>query len=336
MVGFYQQATEQRVKKFRNLGVQALAFWDLKPIAELELLSYRENVVYKLITGDGDYALKIHRAGYHSNEELRSEMIWMEALSEYGFATPEIIRTRQGDPFAIVESEDVPDPCQVDIVRWINGTPLNEVAEKNSQLDMHRYVGELMARLHNHTSQWIPPEDFTRFSWDDDGLLGENPIWGRFWELEYLSHTQRETILKTRDVAKAQLQAFGQHKDRYGLIHCDLLPQNLLKDEETVRIIDFDDCGYGWHMFDIATYMFLYTFEANPEEVKRAFIEGYRRQRDLSEEQLQSYDLFMLIRVMTYCGWVYTRPEAETAQENAETLAAVVANAAEVYLTNNQ
>ncbi len=278
MVDFYQQTTEYRVEKFREMGLKALVSWDIKPVAEPELVSYRENAVYKLMTAEGDFALRIHRAGYHSNEELYSEILWMEALSQQGIATPEILKTRQGAPFVIIESDNVPESRQVDLVSWINGTPLNEVIDKSNQLDMHRYVGELMGRLHNHANQWTPPESFTRFSWDDEGLLGENPLWGRFWEIEYLTKVQREVVLKARDMAKAQLQAFGQHKDRYGLIHCDLLTDNLLKDDEAVRIIDFDDCGYGWHLFDMATYMSSYAYEANFEEIKTAFIEGYRRQ----------------------------------------------------------
>jgi len=336
MLNFYQQPTEYRVEKFREMGLKALASWDLKPVVELALASYRENAVFKLVTADGDYALRIHRAGYHSNEELYSEMLWMEALSQAGFAIPDIIKTRKGDPFVIVESDDVPEPRQVDLVGWIDGKPLDEVTGKGNQLDMHRYVGELMAKLHNHTNQWIPPDNFTRFSWDDDGLLGENPLWGRFWEIEYLTDSQRETVLKARDVARLQLQAFGQHEDRYGLIHCDLLTANLIKDNESIRIIDFDDCGYGWHLFDIATYMSSYAFEVNAEEIKAAFIEGYHHQRELPDEHLQYYGLFELVRLMTHCGWVHTRWETELAKENTEIMAAVLTDATETYLANNE
>ena len=41
----------------------------------------------------------------------------------------------------------------------------------------------------------------------------------------------------------------------YGLTHGDFLLENLLRDGDTVLIIDFDDCGFGfgWHVMDVAT-----------------------------------------------------------------------------------
>ncbi len=114
------------------------------------------------------------------------------------------------------------------------------------------------------------------------------------------------------------------------------LPDNLLKDDTTIRVIDFDDCGYGWHMFDIVSNMFAYAYETNFEAIKSAFVEGYRSQRELSEDQLKHYDLFMLLRLMTTCGWMHTRQETETAQQTSPILAAVLMESVDEYLIENQ
>ena len=41
--------------------------------------------------------------------------------------------------------------------------------------------------------------------------------------------------------------------ERFGLVHADLRLANLLVEDEKVNVIDFDDCGYSWFMYDFGT-----------------------------------------------------------------------------------
>ena len=321
MTDFYQLPPEEQADCFKKLAVKALDSWDMDPDAAPELIKHRENAVYKVTAAGRQYVLRIHRFGYHTDDALRSELQWMEALSQDGIPTPDIVRTRKGEPFTRVEVAVVPEPRQVDLFAWINGVPISEIEDRNDELSMHRQIGTLMARMHNQAGRWTPPMGFTRHSWDVEGLLGSQPVWGRFWEMSHFSHEQREKIHEARVIAEDFLKAFGQGPDRYGLIHCDFLPENMLKNGDEVRIIDFDDCGYGWHMFDIVTSLFNYTHLPNFESIKNAFMEGYRSQRNLSDELLTCFDFFLLLRVMTSCGWLHTRSETETARQFSAVLA---------------
>ena len=55
-----------------------------------------------------------------------------------------------------------------------------------------------------------------------------------------------------------RLAAYGKSPDRYNLIHADMRFANLLVDEIDTRLIDFDDCGFGWLMYDFAAADQLY------------------------------------------------------------------------------
>jgi Ser/Thr protein kinase RdoA (MazF antagonist) len=44
----------------------------------------------------------------------------------------------------------------------------------------------------------------------------------------------------------------GDGTDQFGLIHADLHLDNALFWRDDVRIIDFDDCGFGYWLYDIA------------------------------------------------------------------------------------
>ena len=49
-----------------------------------------------------------------------------------------------------------------------------------------------MARIHNVTTSWKPPSTFERHALDADGLMGDAPFWGPFWELGELTDDQRQ------------------------------------------------------------------------------------------------------------------------------------------------
>ncbi|MCP4756380.1 MAG: hypothetical protein GY866_36415 [Proteobacteria bacterium] len=85
-------------------------------------------------------------------------------------------------------------------------------------------------------------------------------------------------------------------------------------------------------MFDIATSMFPYAHQSDFETVKAAFVEGYRRLRNLPDEHLETFDLFLLLRLMTACGWVHTRPENETARQFGAGLAVYLLAKVDEYL----
>ena len=60
---------------------QALALWGFNG-AKFKLIAARENAVYKISTDTVTYALRLHRQGYRTDAELRSELQWMHAVSD--------------------------------------------------------------------------------------------------------------------------------------------------------------------------------------------------------------------------------------------------------------
>ena len=91
MDDFYRVSVEEQTKRLRLLAVEALKHWGVTG-CEPELLKYRENAVYRVMAPNGrPAALRIHRYGYHSDAELRSELNWMQALQADGIDVPNII-----------------------------------------------------------------------------------------------------------------------------------------------------------------------------------------------------------------------------------------------------
>ena len=65
------------------------------------------------------------------------------------------------------------------------------------------------------------------------------------------------------------------------MIHADFVAENLMVDGDSVRLIDFDDAGFGWHLFELATALYFEMEEEHYPDAYRALIEGYREYRTL-------------------------------------------------------
>lgn len=320
-----------------DLALKALHKWGLGN-SGLELIKYRENAVFKVKTcTDELFALRLHRPGYHSDIELRSELEWIQALKESGFEVPHVVPSSEGNLLELVEIKEVDQAYQVDLFTWVDGEQLGSLEEglgndKDKIIANFLTIGEMAAELHNQSTQWKPEGSFHRHAWDLEGLIGEEPFWGRFWELESLSNDQVNLLQAVREQARIELEQFGINDRNYSLIHADFVPENLLVEGDTVRLIDFDDAGFGWHLFELATALYFVQDDPNYEVAKQSLIEGYRTKRALPNSDLTLLDLFLTMRGVTYLGWVQSRQETETAQELTPFLVDLACRTAERYL----
>ncbi len=93
------------------------------------------------------------------------------------------------------------------------------------------------------------------------------------------------------------------------------MPENVLIDEADIRLIDFDDGGFGFRLFDIATTLNWANRTDNYPEYRKSFLEGYRSEREID---LALLPLFQALRSLTYVGWIVPRfdePEADLRNE---------------------
>src|SRR4029077_3553948 len=79
-------------------------------------------------------------------------------------------------------------------------------------------------------------------------------------------------------------------------------------------VIDFDDCGFSWFLYDCATTVSF--FEDNPEvpELLDAWVRGYRRVGALSAEEEAELDTFVMLRGVLLVAWIGSHSETELAQ----------------------
>ena len=293
---------------------KALAYFPVVP-ATVEFVDFSENVTFRIREQDtqSDYVLRLHRPGYNSLTELESEREWVSALVDCGIPVPEPVRTINGKHFVSIDIPGSDEQRYVGMTTWREGVPLYRCPEVYSDPGQRRRIlrriGEITADMHNQAVSWEVPAAFTRPSLDLDGLLGETPRWGRFWEHTALPPGGREQLLEARDKLRGLLSAYGRGPHNYSLIHADLDSDNIIYDEGDLALIDFDDSAYGWHAYDIASALIEYCADPDFDELQTAMLEGYRERRSFAVTDEKMLPDFLLVRGLAIVGWYHDRPE---------------------------
>jgi Ser/Thr protein kinase RdoA (MazF antagonist) len=292
----------------------ALESFPLDP-GELTPVAMAENVTFKVVDRrDGSpYVLRLHRPGYHTLEELDSERAWIAALGEAGVDVPTAVPARDGRGYVPVAIEATGERRFAGLARWTEGRLLSGVLAESGDHgmveDYFAQLGAIVAAMHSQASAWRPPPGFTRHHLDTDGLMGDAPHWGPFWEYEALSAAERGLLLWSRDRMREKLARLSRDPSVYSLIHSDMHPGNILVAGDRLTVIDFDDAGFGWHQYDIAVVLTYWQFKPNAAAIDRAFLRGYRAVRPVPDLALAAIPMFRLVRGLASIGWVHQRPE---------------------------
>ena len=284
-------------------------------VENIELITHSENVTFRISDRDSntDYALRLHRPGYNSIQELDSERVWTRALNDAGVSVQDSLLTCHGQYFELIDIPGTGEQRFAGMTTWLEGTLLSDYLESGSDGTVRerifRRVGEIAATTHDQSTRWKAPSGFTRRRLDLDGLLGEAPCWGRFWEHSGLSKAEKELLLRARENVRMALDMYGERPDNFSLIHADLHPDNIIYNGDDLALIDFDDSAYGWHMYDLASVLIEYKTSPDFEALCAALLDGYREHRALATRDVDMLPTFLLIRGMATIGWFHQRPE---------------------------
>jgi len=299
---------------------RALAEWGVAG-AQTDLVAARENHVYRVQAPDRTLALRLHRSGYRSAAELDAELRWMAALTMGGLAVPAPVPLPDGRLWLTLGGRPV------DMLNWVTGQPMGRDGRLSALADpqgAYRQLGARMAHLHDLSDRWPRPSGFSRPDWNRDGLLGAAPLWGRFWENPLLSGAEAALLAAARDHCRLRLETLAGKPD-YGLIHADLVPENVVLTGDGPALIDFDDGGFGYRLFDLATTLNRTLREEDSDRLGQALIAGYLSRRPLDLTELP---LFQALRAFTYVGWIVPRlhePGAAVRAARSITLACTMA-----------
>ena len=120
-------------------------------------------------------------------------------------------------------------------------------------------------------------------------------------------------VERATELLARQLQGYGTGPEVFGLIHADLRLANLMVADSGLWAIDFDDCGFGWWVYDLAAALsFIETDPRLPELIAR-WCEGYARVASLRAGDRSMIPAMILLRRVLLTAWLASRADSDTA-----------------------
>ncbi len=323
---------EELVMHLGLLAQDSLHLWDLPEGSTTTLINLSENATYRVDKPGFDQPdiLRVHREGYHSKNAIECELAWMKSLREEGgVITPAGIPGIDGELIQIHGIEGLEAPRHLVLFEFIEGI---EPDENQDLIKPFENLGEVSAKLHLHVLNWELPDNFERLTWDFEHMLGDKPNWGDWREAPAMDAEAKAILERQAATIQQRLEAFGKGRERYGLVHADIRLANLLIVGDSTRVIDFDDSGFGWFLYDVATALSFIEDHPKVPELTDAWVRGYRRIRDLPAEDEAEIPTFVMLRRMVLLAWIGSHGDTDLAKEQGPEFTRVSAELAERYL----
>jgi Ser/Thr protein kinase RdoA (MazF antagonist) len=290
----------EQVERLTRAGQKALTQYGLKN-AQLELAAYVNNAVFKVINGAG-YALRLHRPDHKRPEWIRSELIWLESIRQHtALQVPQPVRTLQGELLTHVPVEGLSDPVTAVIFGWIEGT---FYGNDTIPLEAVRQAGRFLAQLHEYAARFAPPPDFARPHLDWEGLFEERSAYNPGEGARIFTDEQNVVFAAVEQQVRAVMETIGQESQTFGLIHADFIAKNWLFNGKGLCAIDFDDCSWGYYLYDIAPALLQFKYEPRYRALREAFLAGYGAIRPLSTADETALETFIAARHLASCRWL--------------------------------
>ena len=324
---------EETMEHLSLLANEALDLWDLPVGSSARLINVSENETFVVEAPDGFKSiLRIHRESYHTETAISCEHAWSRALNaEGGVKTPDILPGKNGSTIQSATSETLGQKRYLAMFEFVEGS---EPDQQDDLTGGFEELGEIAAKTHVHSIGWERPKPFERLVWDLDTVFGKDATWGNWRDGPNIG-TQTAIVLEQVEATVIdRLTRYGREADRFGLIHADMRLANLLITDGATRLIDFDDCGLGWLMYDFAAGISFMEDDPRIPELKDAWVRGYRSVRPLSEEDEAEIPTFVMMRRLALLAWIGSHSEVDIAKELAPTFAPVSEELGRNYLAS--
>ncbi len=293
----------------------SLALRAFRQFAEhkLELINISENFTFRIINERGipTHVLRVHRTNYHDRLSILSELAWINSLSRCTkVAVPKVVMNDKAQYLTETTTDDGSTRYCV-VSQYVEGVELTD----EDSVDRFHTLGVVAATLHLHTLKWNKPPWFSRFTWDLEDAFGGNPRWGP-WSA-YLDTIDKKYLHAVEESVVTSLANYGRTRDRFGLIHADMRLSNIIwsVNELQPTLIDFDDSGYGWFMYDLATTVSFFEHKEQVPDMLAMWLQGYESVRPLSQWDKGIIWSLVMFRRLLLLGWIQSHPMVPICQQ---------------------
>jgi Ser/Thr protein kinase RdoA (MazF antagonist) len=250
------------------------------------------NDIYRLSSSERQFALRISPVNGRGHSALMAELAVVNHVNSKGVEV--VIPVSRADGSWITEIAAPEGLRRAIAFGWAAGS----APKYNSELHA-RQLGRLMAKVHTALDDIAPQSELPNLRVD---YLPRKSL-----DVIYLGMaTNADLLVKfTELIQRLESRLDAAHKSLYdwGLCHGDVGNYNALFDGDRCVLFDFEFCGWGWRLFDLASYRLHARCEGFEMQAWKPFIQEYLALRPDAETSLTHVGLFMCLRHL----WVAAR-----------------------------
>ena len=257
------------------------------PDAEVNWLAYTHNAVFDVVHKRGHFVLRVHDKSAEARLESERWIMIQLIVGMGQQVAPSPIRVMYSYNTSTIGL----------FLTHIEGIPRS--SESLSLSDMQA-IGQYLAEMHN-----LRIEAEERPNLDYNGLFGEMGVYRLSEEAMQVFTDEQLTVMDAAaEKVKAAMDELGVSDTEFGLIHGDLLLQNILFHEGEVRALDFEYCGWGYYLYDLTPILWQLKPQARYPELEQALWDGYTSIRPLSSRHRELLETFIAGRQVASMRWV--------------------------------
>jgi Ser/Thr protein kinase RdoA (MazF antagonist) len=297
---FFDQPEDVVTKHLEAFSHQILSRYPID-VKSAVSINYEYNATLKVETADGQlFALRMNTNSPRTPENLRAEIAFVRFLAEDGrVRVPRPIENREGNFYTSILHEASGRMFHCVLYSWILGEELED-EPTDEQLSA---LGVAMATMHVAAQGFELPEGSSLPTFDD-------PLW---WTEDFLLSGKSVLDAEAKDLISRALSAIKSGVAKYFangtpmLIHADMHGGNVLWYQDSLSVIDFDDCGFGFPLQDLATALY---YLDTPEQ-DAAFKRGYASIAPVPECSEQDMKMLFLQRRIVLLNYLYETSNLE-------------------------
>lgn len=275
-----------------------LSLYRINAPISCDLLNAGINDSYLVTAGTDKYILRVYTRGEHTLAEIEAELLILTVLSRCDITTAEPIARQDGQLVTTVEAPEG-KRCIV-LFQYLDGQKKEALTPGD-----HHLIGATLAQMHELLDLNMPPVD--RPVHNSATMLVEPLATILGFEVLPLTEEHRTLLRTIVDRLKPELDALPTDPPAFGLCHGDFMSGNLLFNNGSIGIIDFDICAYCWRIYDLATFVWLRALGESDiptimQDVLEPLVRGYETLRPLSEAERQLLPYFVLVRHIWLIG----------------------------------
>jgi Ser/Thr protein kinase RdoA (MazF antagonist) len=297
---FFELTAEEQQKSLTAFAHELLTNYGISN-AKVSCINFEFNATFSVETEIGvKYALRVNINSTRTIKNMMAEIEWVRQLNRTsGINTPTPIATLKDDFIVSAVHPESGQTLSAVMYSWLEGEEIGD----EPTLDQLHEVGEAIALLHQESSDFVLSSrselpTFDDFFWGTEDFL--------FSEKSRLSVADRSLIQEAHD----RIMEFP--RDLYEtspvhIIHADFHGWNLMWHEGRLSIFDFDDCGFGVEVQDLAVALY---YLDTPEQ-EQALLAGYTSVKPLPSYTVNAVKALLLQRRLLLLNYLFETKNQE-------------------------